>query len=1290
MVIDMTTETRDTTTSKAASPNHEDNQISMLGLHKEDMEKFGKVLRAMNLDSIPDFASNVRQYGHHSTGNNFTQNSPEPCSIGCRVIYPPLCGSFHIVFPIEFADGVKWMLKVSAKGDHFDSVAAAALASEARTMQMLERETSIPIPTVYAFDTSPDNVLLAPFILMKGLGGRPLYHLWFNSEVPKACLEHFRVKTLQSLAGAMAQLNKFTLNTGGSLVFDSGGTPIGLGGAKVVDGVAIFNKSRACQIDQQDCDENDGNSPNECSIKAAEPSTTNASECSQAGAHESDYDGIICERGPFICPKAYFLSNLDRSDPAFRADVYERGTDMSLRLFIEWAFPDSPDHERQFVLTHPDLDVQNILVADDGTLTRLIDWDGVASVPREVGCAQYPLWLMRDWVPSRYKYDIQEGKPCIDAGYEESSPAEIASYRAVYAQLMEVEIEKMTGGSDETTTLGTLPKHEADLTRRSLVMRNLDLSAGDRWVALSTVNHIIDQIEEVTAPDWEGTESDMDSISSCSSVSDSESDIDSDSDEEDARAKGLTTNKQSLSGMRGDASTHSADQKLDEMERIVPATTENVNHSSWVTLGRNPMSSTSMETYPSDVGNSKTEESFKTYPHDDSTPSPPLGWTQRLLQFGCNIAEKFMKKIAKIGYDLKDAVDDVAETSAELEVQTLEKPAKGSSEQVINFDTLHRTSAVEHSEHLGTRKIDDNLSRQNTGGLEQVSEDIWSIGPIADSQFISLTRPVNHSEQMKKIDSIPSTIKPQDIPLRKAELLQAARVEKKAERKAHYRADKAAIKKELKVWEQIALAVWCRGVSLEQLQIHQGKIADWVVDTLRTEKAHEESLPANFHLLPTAEATAAVAETTECEAAALRLLEDHHVQSNEKPEEVRLEKDAVQTANVKNDGLSTTSKVTIANSAEPNFVESKVSQFSLKKSFIATEDISAPEKSIPDIFEDKRDELNSPDALSPMLQPQDRLCLARDTRYSKLNDDNTRTRVPSLAEGGKSADLRPLSGSSFTSEDSVLPATAKASSTLQSFCKSSISHISHIFFKHNRSKEYKACSSLESSVLSDSGEKEGGRSDSGDAHSSVTSLSDGEAEDRQNEKAKEDTGGTPETTAIAANKDSRGNGGGDEQDEEPEGDGREGGRTIERIRRKNNQDHTLLTKSSLEADGSVDSGAPRRVYNLSSGDWVEAYKDEEPVKAENPTSTSVEVGVHETIDNVDGEVGGDTNSNGCQENQADEDEGDDTSSDSELPEFEDHGGFDRYTVCNLLGRGELDELRLLRLKEGFLKLLEQY
>ncbi len=108
-------------------------------------------------------------------------------------------------------------------------------------MQMLTRETSVPVPAVYAFDASSENAPLAPLILMEKRCGEPLYRLWFDSAMPKARLEHSRIKALQSLAGSMVQLNKFILNTDGSLIFRSDGTPVGLAGAKAMDGVATFN-----------------------------------------------------------------------------------------------------------------------------------------------------------------------------------------------------------------------------------------------------------------------------------------------------------------------------------------------------------------------------------------------------------------------------------------------------------------------------------------------------------------------------------------------------------------------------------------------------------------------------------------------------------------------------------------------------------------------------------------------------------------------------------------------------------------------------------------------------------------------------------------------------------------------------------------------------------------------------------------------------------------------------------------------------------------------------------------
>lgn len=130
---------------------------------------------------------------------------------------------------------------------------------------------------------------------------------------------------------------------------------------------------------------------------------------------------------------------------------------------------------------------------------------------------------MRDWVPYYYVYDEREGKTEEDAGYEESSPAELASYRALYAHFMEKEIERQTGGPDRVTTFGTLPKQEAQLTRRSLVMRDLNLAGSSPFLTANIMCHILNQIEQVTEADWGDMDTDLvgsDFDSACSSAKD--------------------------------------------------------------------------------------------------------------------------------------------------------------------------------------------------------------------------------------------------------------------------------------------------------------------------------------------------------------------------------------------------------------------------------------------------------------------------------------------------------------------------------------------------------------------------------------------------------------------------------------------------------------------------------------------------------------------------------------------------------------------------------------------------
>lgn len=128
---------------------------------------------------------------------------PKTVAVPCKV-NSPLCGSFNIVFTIEFADGLKWMLETFVNGDHFIVLDAEAIMSEAWTPMMIRSATSIPVPKVYAVDTSVTNALNAPFILMERLEGTPLYEGWFNAVTQRASLEHFRAKTLHSIAALMA------------------------------------------------------------------------------------------------------------------------------------------------------------------------------------------------------------------------------------------------------------------------------------------------------------------------------------------------------------------------------------------------------------------------------------------------------------------------------------------------------------------------------------------------------------------------------------------------------------------------------------------------------------------------------------------------------------------------------------------------------------------------------------------------------------------------------------------------------------------------------------------------------------------------------------------------------------------------------------------------------------------------------------------------------------------------------------------------------------------------------
>lgn len=106
-------------------------------------------------------------------------------------------------------------------------------------------------------------------------------------------------------------------------------------------------------------------------------------------------------------------------------------------------------------------------MSENGDLRGIIDWDGVAAVPRTLSNKRYPGWLTRDWDPAMYGYqESMEVEAAEPEGVWEDSPDCLTHYRSVYNDMM---MEKYSA----KTKLGS----GISLCRMSLITENLAIAA---------------------------------------------------------------------------------------------------------------------------------------------------------------------------------------------------------------------------------------------------------------------------------------------------------------------------------------------------------------------------------------------------------------------------------------------------------------------------------------------------------------------------------------------------------------------------------------------------------------------------------------------------------------------------------------------------------------------------------------------------------------------------------------------------------------------------------------------
>src|SRR5579859_2450454 len=294
----------------------------------------------------------------------------------CIVIQPPKYGAFNLLYTVEFGDGARWLVRIPCPGENgrFTATSSRSIRSEAYTMAYLRRNTSIPIPEIHGFDETTSNEVGAPYIMMEFVNGFSVDELWFDETGPTP-LPLRRIRILKTLAEAMSQLSKFQFDEIGALQFDPDNT---LDPKRLVE----FNVTDE-SVDLEDMMSGVDKGPNFRKI------------------------------GPFDSSFAYFEALLAMQPPP--RDHFSIGLHHLLKMMIRCLPPSIATRAEpcpeSFVFAHPDLDCQNVLVSEDGTLAALIDWDNVHTVPRCVGYSRYPSWITRDWDPMKYGYQVPGCRP---------------------------------------------------------------------------------------------------------------------------------------------------------------------------------------------------------------------------------------------------------------------------------------------------------------------------------------------------------------------------------------------------------------------------------------------------------------------------------------------------------------------------------------------------------------------------------------------------------------------------------------------------------------------------------------------------------------------------------------------------------------------------------------------------------------------------------------------------------------------------------------------------------------
>jgi len=99
-------------------------------------------------------------------------------NIDCNILTPPRVGAFNIVYEVSFSDGVRWAIRIPAKGDVSSPATARSMHLDIVAQRLISSKTAIPLPCIHCYSLDSNNKIGRPFTIVDFLPGTNLSKLW--------------------------------------------------------------------------------------------------------------------------------------------------------------------------------------------------------------------------------------------------------------------------------------------------------------------------------------------------------------------------------------------------------------------------------------------------------------------------------------------------------------------------------------------------------------------------------------------------------------------------------------------------------------------------------------------------------------------------------------------------------------------------------------------------------------------------------------------------------------------------------------------------------------------------------------------------------------------------------------------------------------------------------------------------------------------------------------------------------------------------------------------------------